>query len=77
MAEGPSRIADLSKVAVFRTTEGERTVAVFDLVAIRQGRAEDPLVLGDDIIVVDTSRLNVALRDAVGALPALAIFRPF
>ena len=77
MAEGPSGIADLSKVAVFRTIEGERSVAVFDLVAIRQGRADDPLVLGDDIVVVDTSRLNAALRNAVGALPALAIFRPF
>ena len=77
MAEGPSRIADLSKVAVFRTIDGQRSVAVFDLGAIRQGRAEDPFVLGDDIVVVDTSQLNAILRDAVGALPALAIFRPY
>jgi polysaccharide export outer membrane protein len=77
MAEGPSRIADLSKVAVFRTIDGQRSVAVFDLGAIRQGRAEDPFVLGDDIVVVDTSRLNTIMRDAVGALPALAIFRPY
>ena len=77
MAEGPARVADLSKVAVFRTIDGQRSVAVFDLVAIRQGRAEDPNVLGDDIVVVDTSRLNAFMRDAVGALPALAIFRPF
>lgn len=75
MAEGPSRVADLTKVAVFRTINGERNVALFDLEAIRQGRAQDPEVLGDDIIVVDTSRLNSAMRDVVTALPALAIFQ--
>ncbi len=77
MAEGPSRLADLSKVAVFRTINGQRSVALFDLSAIRQGRAADPEVLGDDVIVVDTSRLNSALREIVTAIPALAIFRPF
>lgn len=77
MAEGPSRVADMTKVAVFRTIDGRRSVALFGLVAIRQGRAEDPPVYGDDVIVVDTSRLNSALREAVGALPALAAFAYF
>jgi polysaccharide export outer membrane protein len=77
MAEGPSRVADLTKVAVFRTVDGQRSVALFDLQAIRQGRADDPIVRGDDIIVVDASRLNSAMREIVGALPALSIFRPF
>ena len=77
MAEGPTRVADLTKVAVFRTIEGQRSVALFDLTAIRQGRAPDPAVLGDDVVVVDTSRLSVALREILGAVPALAVFRPF
>src|SRR5690606_25943421 len=77
MAEGPTRVADLSRVAVFRTIEGKRAVALFDLEAIRQGRASDPQVLGDDVIVVDASRLNSALREIVGAVPALAVFRFF
>lgn len=77
MAEGPSRVADLTKVAVFRNVEGRRSVALFDLSAIRQGRASDPQVLGDDVIVVDTSRLNSALREVVGALPAMAAFAYF
>jgi len=76
MAEGPNRSADLTKVAVFRTIDGQRSVALFDLQAIRQGRADDPRVLGDDVIVVDTSRLNAVMREVIGALPALAIFRP-
>jgi polysaccharide export outer membrane protein len=77
MAEGPTPVADLTKVAVFRTIDGRRSVAVFDLAAIRRGRASDPQVLGDDVVVVDTSRLNSALREIVGAVPALAIFRFF
>ncbi|MDZ4319101.1 MAG: polysaccharide biosynthesis/export family protein [Phenylobacterium sp.] len=77
MAEGPTRVADLTKVAVFRSIDGRRSVALFDLSAIRQGRASDPQVLGDDVIVVDTSRLNSALREIVGALPAFAAFAYF
>lgn len=77
MAEGPSRIADLSKVAVFRTINGQRSVALFDLQAIRQGRMDDPRVLGEDIIVVDTSQTSVIMREIVGALPALSVFRPY
>ena len=77
MAEGPSRVADLTKVAVFRSIDGRRSVALFDLTAIRQGRASDPQVLGDDVIVVDASRLNAAMREVVGALPALAAFSYF
>jgi polysaccharide export outer membrane protein len=77
MAEGPTRVADLTKVAVFRSIDGRRSVAVFDLSAIRQGRASDPQVLGDDVIVVDTSRLSSALREVVGALPAFSAFAYF
>jgi polysaccharide biosynthesis/export protein len=77
MAEGPTSIADLTKVAVFRTINGQRSVALFDLQAIRQGRADDPTVLGDDVVVVDTSAMSSAMRSIIGAVPALAVFRPF
>lgn len=77
MAEGPSRTADLTQVAVFRNIDGQRSVALFDLQAIRQGRMDDPRVLGDDVIVVDTSQTSAVMREIIGALPALAIFRPY
>lgn len=77
MAQGPIREADVRSVAVFRVVGGQRMVAVFDLAAIRNGRAEDPVILGDDIVVVDTSRLSALLRDAVQALPAVAAFAYF
>jgi len=74
MAEGGTQIADLKKVAVFRSVEGRRMIAVFDLAAIRRGQASDPVVLGDDIIVVDTSRLNARYRDIIAIIPALTVF---
>lgn len=77
MAEGPSRVADLTKVAVFRTIDGQRAVALFDLTAIRQGRSPDPAIFGDDIVVVDTSRLSSGMREVLAALPGLAIFGVF
>lgn len=74
MAKGATRVADLQSVAVFRTVEDQRMVAVFDLAAIRGGLAADPVLQGDDVVVVDTSRLSAAMRDVLAALPALGSF---
>jgi polysaccharide export outer membrane protein len=74
MAKGATRVADLESVAVFRTVEGRRMVAVFDLAAIRGGLAADPVLQGDDVVVVDTSRLSAVLRDVLAAAPAFASF---
>lgn len=74
MASGPVKEADLRSVAVFRTVDNRRMVAVFDLAAIRNGELEDPAVFGEDVIIVDTSRLNAALREVVALLPGLAVF---
>lgn len=74
MAEGPTEVANLRSVAVFRTTPEGRMVAVFDLQAIRSGESADPSLEGDDIVIVDTSRLSVALQRTLRALPSLAVF---
>lgn len=75
MAEGATRTADLSSVAVFRTVDGRRMIGVFNLAAIRNGQTDDLLIRGDDVIIVDTSRLSAGLRDLIAALPGLAVFR--
>lgn len=77
MAEGPTRTANLSSVAVFRNNEGRRMVAIFDLAAIRNGQASDPILNGDDMIVVDTSGLSANVREVLQALPGLAVFAYF
>lgn len=74
MASGPTATANLESVAVFRNQGNRRMVAVFDVAAIRNGNATDPVIEGDDIVIVDTSRLRSFMRDAVAALPALAVF---
>lgn len=76
MAKGPSRVASLDDIAVFRRVNGERMVAVFDLAAIRSGTAEDPMIMGNDVVVVGLSNVKGAWREVVSALPALAIFAP-
>ena len=78
MAKGPdSRYADLKRVVVFRNVDGQRMAATYNLKDIRTGRAEDPEIKGNDVIVVDGSGTKRALREMLGALPALTIFRPF
>jgi polysaccharide export outer membrane protein len=74
MAEGATRVADLRSVAVFRHSGAQPTVAVFDMQAIRGGQAVDPVLLGDDVVVVDTSRLSARTQDLLQALPALSSF---
>jgi polysaccharide export outer membrane protein len=74
MAEGPTRVADLKKVAVFRTVEGRRMVALYDLQRIRNGSLQDPFMSGDDVIIVDTSRLSARFQDIIQILPGLAVF---
>lgn len=77
MADGPTKTAALDSVVVFRQAGDRRMVAVFDLAAIRGGQAVDPVLSGDDIVVVDGSRLKAVLRDVVAALPGLAVFTYF
>jgi polysaccharide export outer membrane protein len=77
MAEGPTNTAQIRSVAVFRTVDSRRMVAVFDLAAIRGGQSPDPVLQGNDVVVVDTSRLSTVMREVVAALPGLAAFAYF
>lgn len=62
MSGGVTRMADQSKIIVFRTINGQRMAAIFDLVDIRSGIAEDPEIFGDDLVVVDDSRARTMLE---------------
>jgi polysaccharide export outer membrane protein len=78
MARGPDpQHANEKKVVVFRTVHGQREAAGFNLIDIRKGKADDPQVYGNDIIVLDTTNSRDLFRDFVSAIPVLAIFRPF
>lgn len=76
LAKGETRIAALREVVVFRTLDGRRLGGVFDVESIRRGEAEDPGILGNDVIVVGHSRAKSVWRDVVTAAPILNVFRP-
>jgi polysaccharide export outer membrane protein len=64
-------------VAIFRTIDGKRQAAAFDLVSIRRGQMVDPPIYSGDIVIVDGSGNKSALKKFIQTFPALAIFRPF
>ncbi|HZF46788.1 MAG TPA: polysaccharide biosynthesis/export family protein, partial [Sphingomonadaceae bacterium] len=63
MARGTDDTANERRVAIFRRIDGQRMAAAFDLISIRHGDAEDPVVYRGDIIVVDGSSAKKAYRD--------------
>jgi polysaccharide export outer membrane protein len=76
-AGGVGPDSNLRRVVVFRTINGQRMAAAFDLAAIREARAKDPEIFAQDIIIVDGSRTRQALRDFFLTLPIIGLFRPF
>ena len=76
MAKGEQRTAALDQVVVFRTVSSRRMGAVFDVQAIRDGRAEDPQILGSDMVVVGFSSAKRFWRDIITSSPLLNVFRP-
>lgn len=75
MAKGPDRqTADLRRVAVFRTSNGQRMGALFDVEKIRRGEAPDPQIFGGDQIIVDSSDTKGMWRGIVSTVPLFGIF---
>jgi polysaccharide export outer membrane protein len=76
MAEGLTDIAASDSIAVFRTHNGKRSAARFDLDEIRSGKAEDPVVQEGDIIVVSESATKTAFQNFLKAFPLTSVFVP-
>lgn len=77
IAGGTRQGAIPKRTFIFRTIDGERRVAAFDLSDIRRGKMQDPAIYPDDIIVVDGSETRDAVRDVLTALPIVALFSRF
>lgn len=77
MARGTTQDANPSRVYVFRTVRGEKVAGAFDLKSIRRGQAEDPVVYGNDIVVVDGDNSRQLLQTLMQAIPVLGVLRPF
>ena len=77
LAGGLNEEANARRVAVFRTIDGKRQAAAFDLASIRRGELPDPKIYPGDIIIVDGNGVKAAYRQILNSFPLLSIFRPF
>ena len=75
MAEGVDQnLADLEAVLVFRTVNGQRLAAKFNLKQIRAGAVADPQIYGDDIVVVGISKGKWAYLEFLKSMPLFNAF---
>jgi len=77
LARSPTRTAKLDQVLVFRTVNGQRMGARFDLTEIRSGNAPDPQIQPGDVIVVGFSAIRGVYRDILDAAPLFNVFTRF
>ena len=81
LASGVDLVAEENAVKVFRQSgddaNGGRTVLIYDLEAIRAGRVEDPLIQGNDLVVVEKSGARSALKGVTDTLRGFFSFGRF
>lgn len=70
---GLTPMAD-STVVVFRTVDGKKSVAKFDVESIRSGQIQDPVVLTGDVVVASNSAMKDGFDKFLKLIPALGVF---
>lgn len=76
-AKGVSNIASRGNIIVFRTVQGQKMIARFDLGDIEHGKAPDPEIYGGDIVVVYRSDARLLLRTALELTPFVMVWRAY
>jgi polysaccharide biosynthesis/export protein len=78
LAKGTRADANERRIAIFRTIDGQRQAAAFDLKDIREGKSSDPRIYAGDIVVVDGSRIKEIEQQIFQSVPllTLGVFRP-
>lgn len=72
-AEGLDSQSDTT-VVVFRSTEGKRMAARFDIGQIRNGETNDPPIQSGDVIVAPTSATKATFDAILKSLPIATVF---
>jgi len=70
-AKGVSKAANMRHVSIVRSVDGVPHAATFDLAAISAGKARNPEVIANDVIIVDTSKSKSVWHGMVEMMPAL------
>jgi polysaccharide export outer membrane protein len=71
-AKGATEFAKLSSVVIFRTVEGKKMAAVYNLGAIRDGIYSDPDIYPDDIVIVGDAANRRLFKSLLSIIPTLA-----
>jgi len=73
-AGDPDKFARVKSIAIIRTDDKGRLLAVVDLHAVRAGKTIDPVLQANDRVVVGVSGGEVFYQDLIAALPAAVLF---
>jgi polysaccharide export outer membrane protein len=73
MARGLDSASD-ETVLVFRTIDGKRAAARFDIADIRTGSADDPQLNAGDVIVAGKSAIKEGFGNVLKVLPIASVF---
>jgi polysaccharide export outer membrane protein len=78
LANGPDpRVANIRRVTIVRAADGRRGAQTYDLTRIRDGKAADPTVNADDIVIVEASGARSFFTYYGSILTTLALLRPY
>lgn len=75
LARGETKLASTREVAVFRTVNGQRLGALFNVDEIRRGNAPDPELTANDVVIVGHSRGKEAWQNIMSVNPLYGVFR--
>ncbi|MEO1719036.1 MAG: polysaccharide biosynthesis/export family protein [Pseudomonadota bacterium] len=75
-ANGMDEASD-NTVVVFRTTNGKRSAARFDLDQIRTGKSDDPPLYAGDVVVAGRSAFKEGVKNVLTALRFTSVFALF
>ena len=67
------KLANPKKVAVIRTVNSKRVTGFYNLSAIREGKAADPQIYGQDVIIIDTSAGKSFLSNMGSAMSIIGL----
>ncbi len=70
-AKGASKAANLRRVSIVRSVDGVAHAATFDLATISEGKARNPEVIANDVVIVDTSKSKSFWHGMIEIMPAL------
>ena len=66
VAGGQGSLSDLGNIVIYRAdSTGLRTGTTYDIEKIRRGEQDDPIVLNDDVVVVNRSPARVVFKDSL------------